>query len=57
MSVTQTVSQMMEEIETLLDVFNQVRENVSEEQWDEWNDHPELSKLLDAISDIEYTVG
>jgi hypothetical protein len=57
MTVTQTVSQMMEEIETLLDLFNTVRENVSEEQWDEWNDHPQLSKLLDAISDIEYTVG
>ena len=57
MTVTQTVSQMMEEIETLLSVFDSVRESVSDEQWDQWVDHPELSKILDAISDLEYTVG
>ena len=57
MKLTESVAQMMEEVDTLLALFDSVRESVSEEQWDEWNDHPELSKLLDAISDLEYTVG
>ena len=57
MKLTESVAQMMEEVDTLLTLFDAVRESVSEEQWDEWNDHPELSKLLDAISDLEYTVG
>ena len=57
MKLTESVAQMMEEVDTLLALFDSVRESVSEEQWDEWNDHPELSKLLDAISDLEYIVG
>ena len=57
MKLTESVAQMTEQVDTLLALFDSVRESVSEEQWDEWNDHPELSKLLDAISDLEYTVG
>ena len=57
MKLTESVAQMIEQVDTLLALFDAVRESVSEEQWDEWNDHPELSKLLDAISDLEYTVG
>ena len=57
MKLTESVAQMTEQVDTLLALFDSVRESVSEEQWDQWNDHPELSKLLDAISDLEYTVG
>ena len=57
MKLTESVAQMIEQVDTLLTIFDTMRESVSEEQWDEWNDHPELSKLLDAISDLEYTVG
>ena len=48
------IENLLSNTEDVLIEFNAVRAASSDEQWDEWNDGP-LSKLLDALSDLEYT--
>jgi hypothetical protein len=45
---------LLSNTEDVLIEFNAVRAASSDDQWDEWNSGP-LSKLLDALSDLEYT--
>jgi len=48
------IENLLSNTEDVLIEFNAVRAASSDEQWDKWNDGP-LSKLLDALSDLEYT--
>jgi len=41
------------DMDCVLKAFVYARDASSEEEWDQWCDHPKLGHLMDALSDLE----
>lgn len=57
MTTLETVAQLMEETDSVLEAFASLRDKSTAEEWDKWQDHPLLSPLFDALSDLEHTAN
>jgi hypothetical protein len=55
-SLTELISTLIEQVDTTLDVFQQLRDRLPDEEWERMCDHELLGPLLDSLSDLEYTV-
>ena len=44
------------DMDCVLKAFVDARDSSSDEEWDEWQDHPKLGVLMDALSDLEETL-
>ena len=44
------------EMESVLKAFADARDSSSDKEWDEWQDHPKLGILMDALSDLEFAL-
>ena len=55
MTTLEAISQLSEDVAAVLLAFSKMREESSEDEWDQFNDHPLLSPLLDCLSDLEQT--
>ncbi len=55
-SLTELISTLIEQVDTTLDVFQQLRDRLPNDEWDRMCDHKLLGPLLDSLSDLEYTV-
>jgi hypothetical protein len=57
MTTLEAISQFSEDVEAVLLAFSKMREASTDEEWDQFNDHPLLSPLLDCLADLEHTAG
>ena len=48
---------LLENVETTLNHFVTLREQLSDDDWDQLNQSPLLSNLLDSLADIEYIIS
>jgi hypothetical protein len=55
-SLTELISTLIEQVDTTLDVFQQLRDRLPNDEWERMCDHELLGPLLDSLSDLEYTV-
>jgi hypothetical protein len=51
------ISTLLENVETTVNLFVTLREQLSDDDWDLLNESPLLSQLLDSLSDLEYTIA
>lgn len=55
-SLTKLLSNLIEEVETTLSLYKQLRDSLPNDEWERMCDHELLGPLLDSLSDLEYTV-
>jgi hypothetical protein len=55
MTTLEAISQLSEDVAAVLLAFTKMRDETSEDEWDQFNDHPLLSPLLDCLADLEHT--
>jgi hypothetical protein len=56
-SMLEQISTLLENVETTVNLFVTLREQLSDDDWDLLNESPLLSQLLDSLSDLEYTIA
>ena len=44
------------DVDCVLKAFVDARDESSDDEWDEWQDHPKLGTLMDALSDLEFAL-
>jgi len=55
-NLTEMISDLIENVDTTLETFRHLRDSLDLEDWGQMCDHELLGPLLDALSDLEYTV-
>lgn len=55
MTTLERISQLSEDVEAVLTAYLKLRSEVTEEEWDRFDEHPLLSPLLDSLADLEVT--
>ena len=56
-SMLEQIGTLLENVETTVNLFVTLREQLSDDDWDLLNESPLLSQLLDSLSDLEYTIS
>lgn len=56
-TMLEQISTLLENVETTVNLFITLREQLSDDDWDLLNESPLLSQLFDSLSDLEYTIA
>lgn len=50
-------STLLDQVGSSLGLFQKMRDELPDREWEAMCDHPLIGPLLDSLSDLEYTLG